>query len=111
MRRDKAALSVGASPRPANRSSLDVSARAMQETVRPMFPKGAHMTEEPSEAYLAGYFFGRGRRRTERRFDAVSTGTIGSTSKIRKSRTLARPSTLIEPAYASVSSWVKTQSA
>jgi hypothetical protein len=27
-----------------------------------------------------------------------SAGTIGSTSKIRKSRTLTRPSTLIEPA-------------
>jgi hypothetical protein len=31
----------------------------------------AHMTEKPSEAYLAGYFFGRDGRRTERRFDAV----------------------------------------
>ena len=50
---------------------LDVSAEAMQETVRPMFPKGAHMTEKPSEAYLAGYFFGREGRRTERRFDEV----------------------------------------
>jgi hypothetical protein len=29
------------------------------------------MTEKPSEAYLAGYFFGRDGRRTERRFDAV----------------------------------------
>jgi hypothetical protein len=29
------------------------------------------MTEKPSEAYLAGYFFGREGRRTERRFDAV----------------------------------------
>jgi hypothetical protein len=28
------------------------------------------MTQEPSEAYLAGYFFGREGRRTERRFDA-----------------------------------------
>jgi hypothetical protein len=80
------------------------------------------MTEKPSETYLAGYFFGRERRRTERRFDAVgveikayaegivggrpplaplrngarrsstsaasgSTGTIASTSKIRKPRT------------------------
>jgi hypothetical protein len=27
------------------------------------------MTEKPSEAYLAGYFFGRDGRRTERRFD------------------------------------------
>jgi hypothetical protein len=34
-------------------------------------PEGAHMTEKPSEAYLAGYFFGRDGRRTERRFDAV----------------------------------------
>jgi hypothetical protein len=32
---------------------------------------GAHMTEKPSEAYLAGYFFGRDGRRTERRFDDV----------------------------------------
>ena len=30
----------------------------------------AHLTERPSEAYLAGYFFGRNGRRTERRFDA-----------------------------------------
>jgi hypothetical protein len=29
------------------------------------------MIEKPSEAYLAGYFFGRDGRRTERRFDAV----------------------------------------
>jgi hypothetical protein len=29
----------------------------------------AHMTEKPTEAYLAGYFFGRDGRRTERRFD------------------------------------------
>ena len=29
------------------------------------------MTEKPSEAYLAGYFFGRDGRRTERRFDDV----------------------------------------
>jgi hypothetical protein len=29
------------------------------------------MTEKPSEAYLAGYFFGREGRRTERRFDDV----------------------------------------
>jgi hypothetical protein len=29
------------------------------------------MTEKPSEAYLAGYFFGREERRTERRFDEV----------------------------------------
>ena len=29
------------------------------------------MTEKPSEAYLADYFFGRDGRRTERRFDAV----------------------------------------
>jgi hypothetical protein len=50
---------------------LDVSADAMQETVRPMFPKGALMTKKPSEAYLAGYFFGRDGRRTERRFDDV----------------------------------------
>ena len=89
----------------------------------------AHMTEKPSEAYLAGYFFGRDGRGTERRFDDVgvelkayaegivdgrrtaraaedwrraiehelasgSPGTIGSTSKIRKSRTRARLSTL-----------------
>jgi hypothetical protein len=33
--------------------------------------KDAHMTEKPSEAYLAGYFFGRDGRRTERRFDDV----------------------------------------
>jgi hypothetical protein len=31
----------------------------------------ARMTEKPTEAYLAGYFFGRDGRRTERRFDAV----------------------------------------
>ncbi len=29
------------------------------------------MTEKPSEAYLAGYFFGREGRQTARRFDAV----------------------------------------
>jgi hypothetical protein len=29
------------------------------------------MTEKPSEAYLAGYFFGTDGRRTERRFDVV----------------------------------------
>jgi hypothetical protein len=29
------------------------------------------MTEKPSEAYLAGYFFGGDGRRTERRFDTV----------------------------------------
>ena len=29
------------------------------------------MAEKPSEAYLAGYFFGRDGRRTERRFDDV----------------------------------------
>jgi len=29
------------------------------------------MTQKPSEPYLAGYFFGREGRRTERRFDAV----------------------------------------
>jgi hypothetical protein len=29
------------------------------------------MPEKPSEAYLAGYFFGRDGRRTERRFDDV----------------------------------------
>ena len=29
------------------------------------------MTEIPSEAYLAGYFFGRDGRRTDRRVDAV----------------------------------------
>ena len=29
------------------------------------------MTEKPTEAYLAGYFFGRDGRRTERRFDDV----------------------------------------
>ena len=29
------------------------------------------MTEKPSPAYLAGYFFGRDGRRTERRFDDV----------------------------------------
>jgi hypothetical protein len=29
--------------------------------------KEAHMTQKPSEAYLAGYFFGREGRRTERR--------------------------------------------
>ena len=29
------------------------------------------MTKKPSEAYLAGYFFGREGRRNERRFDAV----------------------------------------
>jgi hypothetical protein len=31
----------------------------------------AHMTEKPTEAYLAAYFFGRDGRRTERRFDDV----------------------------------------
>src|SRR5208283_624433 len=30
------------------------------------------MTEKPSAAYLAGYFFGREGRRTERRFDDVA---------------------------------------
>ena len=59
------------------------------------------MTEKPSEAYLAGYFSGRDGRRTERRFDAVGVElkayaegildgrrtAVGSTSKIRKSRT------------------------
>src|SRR5580704_3391126 len=94
------------------------------------------MTENPSEAYLAGYFFGRDGRPTERRFDAVGvelkaygegivdgrrtaraaedwpkaivherslgfTGMIGSTSKLRKSRTQARRSTVIEPAQGS----------
>jgi hypothetical protein len=29
------------------------------------------MTEKPSEAYLAAYFFGRDGRRTERRFNEV----------------------------------------
>jgi hypothetical protein len=33
--------------------------------------KDTLMTEKPSEAYLAGYFFGREGRRTERRFDDV----------------------------------------
>ena len=33
--------------------------------------KDALMTEKPSEAYLAGYFFGRDGRRAERRFDAA----------------------------------------
>ena len=102
------------------------------------------MTEKPSEAYLAGYFFGREGRRTERRFDewvlkskptpkasstvaaplaplrngarrsstslaSGSTGTIGSTSKVRRSRTVARRSTLIEPAHAPVSSRVNVK--
>src|ERR1700692_4158638 len=33
--------------------------------------KDAHMTEKPSEAYLAGYLFGRDGRRTGRGVDAV----------------------------------------
>jgi hypothetical protein len=42
------------------------------------------MTEKPSEAYLAGYFFGRDGRRTERRFDAVSTGSVKTRKKFVK---------------------------
>ena len=96
------------------------------------------MTEKPTEAYLAGYFFGRtdaersaastrwvlnskptakgssraaaplallrtGARRSSTSVASGSTGTIGSTLKIRKSRTLTRLSTLIEPGHASVS--------